>query len=472
MKNENQFCMSLLALLFVGSTGCSQKSGSFTDARVPEDWYHLPEVSRQEPQPVLPAPEVRAERAVQSLFQVYTDALDQVEGKGIAGVASGSAPLSVPFVVSPSEPGSENGIVPWHLEGMIANFGISLDGIVGTMGLGGSAAIKGVWRKVAPESQSAAVAPKAESKVSKGGGEKIFVVDGSEGANPRKQLEPAINAALASGKVKDAGKFRQGVMKIGEQFSEMTRTLESIHFADGWSAEALRLEVTVDASGMVTPGISVGGTLYLRLDWLRPEADMEHAESKPQSVPASELGRNLSGFTQAMAQEIQAASEEAEDFHASGFELEEVRIGIGVTAGGEIGVAQTSASVMGSITFEKEGEEEKPEGGSSSPSADSIALIGSEADPEKASYAARNGVEIESFWDGIVYRVKRSNFRRGLVRAIGMGEFFARNASHVESERWKVSEIEAEFQMSVGGTLGVVTVDASGLVVLGFSRGE
>ena len=71
-----------------------------------------------------------------------------------------------------------------------------------------------------------------------------------------------------------------------------------------------------------------------------------------------------------------------------------------------------------------------------------------------------------------VARADHHVFRRGLHRALKMGRFFARRASRVEGKKWRIQEIEPEFEIAVHGNLGLVNVEGNAALSLEFERKE
>lgn len=443
MKRPNTILIPL-AVLFLSA--CTPKQPT----ALPEDWYRLKPTSTESFELERPSP--AADQAVQDLFQAHTRALERMTEDG----STASAALNPMETLLAGKPADW---VPWHLQAMIASFGVSMDGVLGALLFSGSASIKGTWeRPDTLSSRSPALSRRnTDLRISNATTEKDL----------SRQLEPSIRAAVASGLLPNENaeaRLRKTLLKQARDFRTLCRALSNTHFANGWEVEAFRLEVGFDSSGSISPVSSAGVSVNFRFDWERGEGF-----AQPGTQEEGELQKNLRGFVAAVSRDIQEVSAESTALRDSPFELEEVRIGLGIAASGEIGIATDELSVVGSITFAKPEEPVLKQSGAraaleSEPLPETIALL---SKPRSTA-----GIHPAGFFDGIANRLKRSQFRRGLGRAIAMGSYFANTGARSEdsSSTWKISEIEAEFELTVEGTLGVTTVDGIGIVVLGFTR--
>jgi hypothetical protein len=448
--------IALPVMLLLFATACAKNDSNRDRGTLDRDIYTLPEKGGKYSEGFVP--DQVTEESVSNVFRLNAMAMAETE---IAPVAIPDLPSSKPI-----------DWVPWHLQGIIASFGISADGIFGSLVGAGEAAVKGVWQRTDM--------PQKELKVADGKKADLVVTSASKPADVSRQLEPALRAALATGLVKKPDLLRARLMKMGEQFRVLSQALATTRFFRGWKVENYRLEVGFSAEGEVASVGSVGAAVRFRFDWEKSVAETSDSSSV---TPA--LGQSMREFVQTMVEDIEASVEQTRGLSRSGYELEEVRVGLGITAGGEIGIADSEVSAMGSITFARDEGEQSQVQTSSENLTEFVSLVSSSVDADQMRYAAQVGTPftltralnesiksaaVSGSSNRILYRVNRHRFRKGLARAIQLGSFFAKMAGSARASKWQLEEIETEFEVSVGGTVGVATVSGDGAVILTFAK--
>ena len=388
-------------VFLLGVSGCSRSTSTVgPQSVIPKNWIIPDENADADIHP-----DAKMDAAVKNAFRLNSAAMD--------GIGDGG---------EDNQPGDW---MPWHLSGIIASFAVSADGFFGPLVYDGTPSIKGTWT---PRVQSPAPVVHSSGKSA------LTISRQTTSADVASQLEPAIQAVLASGHGGDEKNLRTAILKYAEEFRVVSQMLSSTQLP-GWEVENYRLELNISASGLVTPVIGAGAAVNLRFDWEKPvQSELGIRSETP-----------MSGFVQALSQEIQAAANLATPIKSAGFQLNEFRIGVGISSAGNLGIAQEQGNAVGSITFCRREAGTVQEGQNPA----TLNLIRAQND----------------------HPLERAKFRRGLSRAIKMGSYFARMSKNENpNSKWEISEIEAEFDLSAGGTLGLATTSGLGVAVLTFAK--
>jgi hypothetical protein len=451
-------CLSIFSI----ALGCARNTQSGkTPPALPASWVdptakNLPLNAGDDE----PSPEVTA--SVQTAFRAHTMALENASLRSEISIQSNKqkAGKPTPKYLDP-KPETPSDEVPWHLDGIVGSFAIDVGGVFGMLVADGVPSIKVTWQK---QAATESVNPHPARK-SKG----IRFRANMTRDEMLRTLEPAVQSAIATKSVSDITNFRRNLTREGMRFLSLTRVMSTVPAARGWHVDGYQLLLSFNASGDFTPAIGIGGGVAVFFDW-------EATSSVPKSSLSTEeaaLKENMGGFVQSISSIIPAARADATEIRKAGFELGVFQIGLGITAGGTIGIASTQGAAVGRIIFKKD------EHGAA-PSARTIGVMLPENDailPVNFISTAQPGVKLDSSvaisrQDGgiVVSQVPPERVRDGLRRAINMGAFFARNTAAVDSARWKCTEIEAGFDVTINGDLTFMTVGGTGLVRLGFER--
>jgi hypothetical protein len=243
----------------------------------------------------------------------------------------------------------------------------------------------------------------------------------------------------------------------------MTRVLSTVRANSGWHVAGYQLQLTFNASGDITPELGIGGGMTLYFDW-----ETNGAEVKIPTLTNAELELKSSmlPFVSSMSSMISTAKAESRTLRHSGFELGVFQIGIGMGAGGDIGVASVQGLVIGRIVFKKD---ETPALTTYSlaqplPAMDrTVKILARSKNAGLFSQTSSASSQDEA-------DVKLTTFADSIGKAIEMGTFFAERAKKADTTNFKCIEIEAGFDASVTGDLVFATVSGYGLIRLGFER--
>jgi hypothetical protein len=237
-----------------------------------------------------------------------------------------------------------------------------------------------------------------------------------------------------------------------------------------------QFQLTFNAQGQVTPTVGVGGALNIYFDWQK-SANGTPPTPSPATL-SSPLYLSLANFVTSMSSlipELQAEAPAA--FNRTGLVFDQYQVGIAVIDGVTVGLAQGGSTIQGKLIF-------GPNTASASPSTSLISegtglaapsfinLINTAPRPEHLQMAAKLGVvaELSGVGGEVVYQVPRQKFKDGLKRALNIGAYFAKAAEDIGGADYQVQTIEPEFDASLTGQIGLVTVGSQGQLVLDFDR--
>jgi hypothetical protein len=437
----------LSAVLSFGCSSHSQIGDSLnsnasatSSGALPKSWYNV------KSEDAVVAPDPKTDDAVDSAFQANVSALLQSEAQSEtqANAQSAASAARTPWLLSTKNSSSHPADwVPWHLDGMVGYYAVSQSGILGALLYSGTESIKLTWQKPS----SSTPAPSAVAQIQKAPALKV-TPDLKEEDLPS-ALEPSIQVALASGSIQNESNFRKNILDRAEKFFNICRALDTITRTSGWYVDGYQLNLNVSASGQVTPVVGVGSAVNLYFDWSRT--------SDPTIAPAPVApSSQLKNFVQLVSSAIPQAVKDSSDVQKSGFYLDMVQVGLGITAGGDIGVAQVQGGDIGRIIFKRDVTVIDTAGASAAIDADSDQQL-NVIQAETASAPA-----------SVVYKVSSRKFKNGLKHAIKMANYFAARAKKAENSKYKLNQIESEFDIALTGDLKLAVVNGIGQFVLDF----
>ncbi|MGK5081659.1 hypothetical protein WDW37_00015 [Bdellovibrionota bacterium FG-1] len=355
---------------------------------------------------------------------------------------------------------------PWHLSGYIADFGVTLSGIIGVLVGAGTAAGQVVWRN----RDSNPAAPPSEPGILS------------------QQIEPAIRAALATGIIRDEPSLRTHLTESARNFQILARSLDSLSLRHSqWRANSFRLELQFDASGRPLPWVQVGATVTFRFDWKKSEKPSSEflgsrMGSAPLSPPQDRMSERLQGFVTALSRDLDVLENDAYGMELNGFTLNAIRTAVGITTGGDFGFAQASTHMKGSLLFEKVPDSHETLGFTGADSTTDADKIDQEETVDLITDAALE-LRPEIKEAGIVFhplralepfrrivKIRRSALRAGLRRAQRISTFFVRHTPRGGTGRWELHEVSNEFDMSLNGIFGIVTIGNVGELELIYAK--
>jgi hypothetical protein len=435
----------VLIVLILALSACSQKQPSGLQPNVPGDWYQAPE-DRGAEQKRDGAPEEGASEAhlkslegsVDHILNANSEALEEAQ------LASQAVP-----------PGMPADWVPWHAEIFTTDLTLSAKGLIGALLTKGQATVRAYWRKQGPAPIAA-----MESLDAPANEPSITIQEETSVQGIMEQIDPLIRASAAAGKIKDTPELRQQLLGTAMEFQSVAKAISETGTDDPWWVSRYRLDLTVDASGSVAPAVKVGGEVRFRFEWHRIKKHQHVAHGMLASAQQQLLNRNLENFVRAISQDLEASFG---DLKKKGFQAHTMRMGIGVSAKGNIGVVKGNAGLVGQIYFTHSCSRpvvRRIEAVSHEP----LYIIERDPSEQHLKYAASHAIPyhiqggVEKAIDEVVYKVDRANFRKGLKKAASIAEFFADRAARAKSGNWKIYELRTAFDSSVSGDLELVTI--------------
>jgi|GEM_PF-5691118 len=443
----NIYQISFISVLCgLGISACSRTSTPLT-GNLPQEWIvtqknkartlKLTSNSHEETGPDFfewknPSPE--ADEKIRSVFTLQSAGLDRL-------VQMETIRKSL-FQPLHGGPGGEPGEAPWHLSNFVAEFGVTVQGIFGNLMSDGGFAVKGIWRK---KGQSL---KKIESNPS-------YKVQWDTHQSRNQQLEPVIQSILRTGLVKKEDSFRKNIDRASGRFEKIVRVLEANPpIPSGWEVSRFALILSIDASGMVSPAVSVGSELLVRFDWDRPR-EITQKKPYPATFDLSDQDQNFLKVIRALGAQMGSTEQELNELQGQGINLEHFHVGLAVSASGTIGLVSLGGSVDGMLYYSRPGQIE------------TIQLQSTHSD----YFALNTNIPVipsQLQKETDVLLIQPDSFRKGIKRAIKMGSYFARMGIASNSSDWSLDEIETEFEVALSGSIGVVTVESEPHLALEF----
>ncbi len=452
-SKPSRFLLFLVALPTMGLVmSCSQSDGISLPPKgnLPVSWYQLPQNGSSSPGLTPSSPDEEPSRAmedsVRAQFRAHTGALEKLSQSGS------------PLQPNPAIYGKD--YVPWHLDGMIANFAITVNGVFGALLGGGVANVKATWQQPAKQQAQAHHATQARH---------IKVNSLLTSKQLIQQLEPAIRSAVATHSVQNEAALRRNLNIEAERFLTLAKVLNALPARRSWHVDSFQQQLTFGIQGQVTPAIGAGGTVNLYWDWQK-SSDI----SSTGGIRETELFRNVEVFAQSMSKLIPEALIDSKELTQSGFVLDQFQVGVGIMAGGQFGIVEALGMAQGKIVFKNAPDNsalpKKTELALSSVRSPTIFVIAADTS-EKRLFADQIGARSGATMDGLRgYEVPVDRFRNGIKHALHMAGFFLKNAVAADTSHWKLTQIETEFDANIGGQISLATVVAQGQLVLDFDR--
>jgi hypothetical protein len=422
-------------------------------ADLPADWYRLPEdralMAAERASGASAADATRVQNGLGKTFDANSEALEKMP----------AAPASRAPDDRPKD------WMPWHLEYFTTDLAVTAQGLLGVMTIKGTPAVQAFWRRQGVKPPLPTESP----------GVRLVALEGPGEGTPA-DAEPVIRAALASGKIRDEAAFRENVERLNSQLQALAESLDGSR-GSAWWVSGFRIDFSVEASGKIS-FVTVGADLRLRFEWKRlmratPASPAAVATLRdPALAPIASGLRTLAGT---LREDLERAAED-EKLTAAGFKAYSFRVGFGVTAKGDVGVAKGSTTVIGHLQFARDVKKPVVYPRFAAEASDESPLLVIESRPEAGhlDFARKAGVEVRTLAalgaspEQAIYRVDRSRFRRGLEKAMRMGAFFAKPAQASSKRKWKVHTLKAGLDISVVGDLGFAALGGVAATDFGF----
>ena len=171
-----------------------------------------------------------------------------------------------------------------------------------------------------------------------------------------------------------------------------------------------------------------------------------------------------------------ALSQETPDTRAlknKGYVLNEVHVGLGISTGGDIGIAQATAQAFGKLIFTKD-ENSAPvkDAEFELPEQRSVNLIAPDSNLLEPAVYEGADAKRSVRGRGTVVKVSQARFNKGMAHALHMASYFTNRAREVSSSKWKIIEFEAGFATSLAGDFRLATVGGTVQIEVDFHAKE
>jgi len=483
MKKQNiKYSLFITAIILM--TSCSKEQKKFYPQAIPQNWYDSDTQSSKDPNSSEENENFEGTDALNNsidhLLTADSEALEEGDEDVQSMVSSFQEPLS-PMVVDTNESkkSKPKDWVPWRAEYFMTDLSLTGSGLIGALTFKGTSTVRAYWRKQGPKVEQPHSVIDPESALAQeelGNAEPMVqVTETSSSEEMVKQLEPAIHAAVATGKIEDTPVLRKNLLQTAKEFQFIATSIPGTADDLPWWVSRFRLDFTVDAAGRVEPVGMVGGEVRFRFEWhrIRKIGTVSSKNMVSLSERQQKIRKSLMEFVMMTADDLDHAFE---NHNKLGFKAHQVRMGIGISVKGNIGVVKGSAGVVGQIYFTRAVERPKVNPIPKKEKMMALALEESpvlviERNPSQAhlKLAAQNSMFVETSTSGeeentfeeAIYRMDRKKFRKGLQKAAKISAFFAKRATKAHFKSWKIYELRTAFDASISGGLDLVTIVGS-----------
>lgn len=417
------------------------------EENLPLNWYTMPEDLTREN---------RTEWSDQ-----YTD-LNAKQQQGIDRVLHAN---SVAFTKMEAKyPSNHRG--KWRLEACILDITLSASGVVGALVAKGQSSVALYYRNAPDRSVTVKQETVPEAL--------DFTVDSDTPFDElESRVEPLVKSIMATGQVENEEELRHN---IKEKVFDMHTIVQFMKGTPNtrWDASKLRVDLTVEVTGKVNPLLTVGGGIKIRLEWAlkKHRASTLAGISRVRLEKNRKLGDGLKKIVENLTQQMQEVK--YKDLTATGFDLNEVKFGLGLFGDGNVGVAKIAGSLFGYVYLTPNRAFREGTTPQWTRKYDSLPLIDESANPKWASWASEHGIPMQAVINSRgettnVYSTPAEMLRKGLESTVKMGSKMAESASK-SGGSWEVYKIKAEFQLSLSGSAGLFNLGGTGVLELVFSK--
>lgn len=462
--------MKKIFLLFISSlfvTSCAQQSLENNQPTAPTQWYdslkqNPPQAQGDDENFEDPEKLKALAESVDTIFSANAEALEE----GDLEAQTLLSPLAVPMADHSNKP---KDWVPWRAEYFMSDLSLTAGGHIGVLALRGTTTVRAYWRRQGPKENKTMEFESTEQ--SEGPSEEPTIeiqADMSE-AQLVKQLEPAIHAAVATKKVKDTPELRKTLLNAAQDFQAIATAIPTQQQNLPWWVSRFRLDVMIDAAGRAEPIGLAGGEVRFRFEWFRLRRTQKAMMPMTTlSERTEKIRKSLATFINGTANDLEMAFSNHNSF---GFKAHQMRMGLGISAKGNIGVVKGAATIVGQIYFTRNVQRPvvRPRTLELKENEEPILIIDRNPAPAEMAWATQHGIsyetntaEVNSSAKEVTYKIDRSVFRKGLKKASRIGAFFAQRAAKVKPGAWKIYELRTAFDASLGGGIDLVTLAGTG----------
>ena len=144
------------------------------------------------------------------------------------------------------------------------------------------------------------------------------------------------------------------------------------------------------------------------------------------------------------------------------FALKSVKLCLGLSASGKVVVASVSGGINPCVYFTRQRTKMADKASITIDKNASLPLASENSD-RLFAYANKNGITYDKGRNSSVFKINRRKFRRGIDKARKFGMKFAKKVTKKRYKRskWGIAEIEAEYKLSISGSVGPAKLKAT-----------
>lgn len=451
------------ALFSIAMSGASATAADF--ARLPQDWYVLPEDASTYAAESLDRPTAGGDTYSRSETAV-ADSVDHV-----FGVTAQTLEKSGNIIGRLDRPAdAPQDWAPWHLSEILMDLGINIAGTAGLVTGIGETSVEIRWRQTKQALEKLGLDTKSQPVPEKEEKADLVLDDAMSKEQAHAGVDRIATAVMATGKIEPGGEsdMRDGLKKVVDDLQDIMVDINAYNYSS-WDISKFGIDVEISGSGKVSNGMTVGGAVRLRFEWKRSSYGPSIVRNSSDPL-TSERQENLRKLLSGVARELDTVNKDL--YASSGFDLTTLKVGIGAYLSAKFGVVKGKLAVTGFAFFTKSNRIANSNYASNSRPRiildEEIPLIDSEPKAIHKTYAAQNNVRFEEVPGGdgadrVIYFMQRDKFQKGLHRAVKMGAFFAERASkktgaQTENKRWVIDQIKPNFALSLEGAFKVLTI--------------
>lgn len=343
----------------------------------------------------------------------------------------------------------------WKLDSVVFSLGLTAKGSFGLLSWGGTQVLEIFWQKNPYNNR-------LDKKSAEKENPRTFQLSGEETKEQaEKKVLSLVSNVLSAKGTKLTPQDTEELKKKTWEFVQLVNGLKSSSSRKlkNWNVDTLRWDfgIGLDASLGGAVLVKVGGDIRLGLEW----------KVKKTSTPSTEVA--TPGYAQSMANMISSMDyllehRDLKKIKEEGFELGAIRLGVALNASGSVGIGKLSGGSTIYVIL-KPAEDER------FVTMDTAAHIPLIVEEEEAS--EKKGIFQRLREKKVKYlrarRVKKS-FKKSLRMARKVAKNIVRKNERRQRTPWRVSRFRLSYVFSLGGDIGLATVNASPSFRLDFLR--
>lgn len=345
----------------------------------------------------------------------------------------------------------------WHFAGYRTALAVGMSGNIGIVAFGGTKSIKIDWMRN-PNAKKKEEALESSTPT-------ITINENTSKAELDKALQPVIKNLVDSKKITDEKEFIKNLKKASDDFYDYSKGLSTSNSQYKWYASKMRLNLIFSASGKLTVPVGVlvklGGDVRLRLEFVR----IMSKDKARRMTADTNVAKKTKEMLNALSYQVTKAYENLESkYKMQNYDMkfDSIKVGIGMSVGGSVGLASLKGSIIPEIYFKRQ-------------------KVAVKADDKALSNAPIYMLDQDNADKGLRDRLVKMNnrkVRKGMAKAMKFANKFARKISKKAAkkqkkgkvQKWVVKKIESNYTFNIGGTVGLVKITASPTMSLYFSN--